>query len=110
MERQLEKWFPTLEFVDKAGYDHVCRETILKFDQKSFTKKCDFNQSKHVGYGRKILNEEEANEHIMNMNYIITDVSLYPMVRLIFKRGSDLLKKYPKRRITKTQREELFNG
>lgn len=109
MEKQIEKWFPDLKFVDEKGYDHIHRKNNMPFDQKTFTKQCNFNQSKHIGYGRDLLDEEAANEHIKNNNYIITDTSTYPMVRLIFKKGSDLLEKYPKRIIPKSKREELFN-
>jgi len=43
-----------------------------------------------------------------NMNYIICDIVDFPRVRVIFRRGKELARAYPKGIISKTKRGELF--
>ena len=54
LERQLEKWFPDLKFVNGHGYDFVSTKTKLKYDAKNFTKGgLRFMPSNQIGAGRQ---------------------------------------------------------
>lgn len=108
LERQLELWFPDLTFVDGKGYDHVDIH-LQKYDAKCFTKcGAKFCPSVMLGAGRSV-NEEKLWEHAMDMIYIFCDVVDFPQVRVVYKKGSDLLK-YPKGSIPFKDRNVLFAG
>lgn len=107
LERQLTKWFPKLTFVDARGYDHVDTEGN-KYDQKCFTKGgLTFAPSNMLGKGRKII-EEEAHEHAKDITYICCDVVDFPIVKVKFAKGSDLIVDYPKCKIPFSKRKEFF--
>lgn len=108
LERQLELWFPDLTFVDGKGYDHVDIH-LQKYDAKCFTKGgAKFCQSVMLGAGRSV-NEEKLWEHATQMIYIFCDVVDFPHVRVIYKKGTDLLN-YPKGSIPFKDRNVLFAG
>jgi hypothetical protein len=108
LERQLELWFPDLTFVDGKGYDHV--DTVFqKYDAKCFTKRgAKFCPSNMLGVGRSV-NEEKLWKHAVDMVYIFCDIVDFPQVRVVYKKGSDLLK-YPKGSIPFKDRNVLFAG
>lgn len=106
-ERQIPKWFPALTFVDKKGYDHVDLDGRC-YDAKGFTNGgCKFMPSRMLGVGRT-FDQEEAQGHAEELIYIIHEIIDFPKVRVIFKRGSDLVKDFPKCSIPKGKREVLF--
>ena len=108
IEKQLEVWFKNLLFEDGKGYDHRCVETDVLYDAKCFTKSgANFSPSVMLGAGRKV-NEEELHEHANVMNYIICDVYEFPKIRVVFKKGEDLIKDYPKGKIPFKDREKIF--
>ena len=108
LEEQLTEWFPDLTFVDGKGYDHVDIENN-QYDQKSFTKRGTiYAPSNMVGKGRKI-DEAVFHAHAKNISYILTDVIDFPTVRVVFKRGSDLLKEYPNGKIPLNARSVIFD-
>lgn len=89
LEKQLENWFPELSFIDGKGYDHIDSNGI-KYDAKCFTKLgAKFCASKYIGVGRK-LNIQEHLEHSCKIIYIFCDIVDFPIVYVIFKKGSDL--------------------
>jgi hypothetical protein len=106
LERQLELWFPDLTFVDGRGYDHV--DTVFqKYDAKCFTKRgAKFCRSNMQGQGRSV-NEEKLWKHAVDMVYIFCDIVDFPQVRVVYKKGSDLLK-YSKGSIPFKDRNVLF--
>lgn len=107
LERQLEVWFPELTFVNAKGHDHLDEQGV-KYDQKCFTKGgLKFMPSTMIGAGRS-LNEEVAQEHANEINYIACDIVDFPVVRVIFKTGSDLVEDYPKCAIPFKDRQKLF--
>jgi len=107
LERQLEKWFPELTFVNAKGYDHVDGKGV-KYDQKCFTKGgLKFMPSTMIGAGRS-LNEEVAQAHANEINYIACDIVDFPIVRVLFKSGADLVAKYPKCSIPFKDRADFF--
>jgi len=109
LERQLTKWYPFLEFVDKRGYDHI-DDKGQKYDQKCFTKGgLTFSPSNMAGKGRVFV-QEEAHEHAKDITYICCDVVDFPTVRVKFAKGEELIQEFPKCKIAYSKREEFFNG
>jgi hypothetical protein len=109
LERQLEQWFPELTFVNAKGYDHLDEDGVM-FDQKCFTKGgLKFMPSTMIGAGRS-LDEEVAQAHANEINYICCDIVDFPSVRVVFKRGSDLVAEYPKCSIPFKNRNFLFDN
>ena len=110
IERQIEIWFPDLTFVNKKGYDHI-DSSGRKYDAKNFTKASGMNFMPSImkGGGRS-YDEEIAHGHAKEMIYIPCDIVDFPIVRVVFKKGSDLLKEYPDCSISMTpeNREWLF--
>jgi hypothetical protein len=108
LEKQLELWFPELTFVDGKGFDFV-DPTNQKYDAKCFTKGgAKFCPSVMLGAGRTV-NEEKLWEHATHMIYIFCDIVDFPQVKVIYKKGTDLLK-YPKGSIPFGDRDVLFAG
>lgn len=106
-ERQIPYWFPELTYVDQKGYDHI-DESGVCYDAKGFTQGgCRFMPSKMIGVGR-VFDAEKAQNHAQELIYIIHEIIDFPKVRLIFKKGSDLVKDFPKCSIPKGKREQLF--
>lgn len=108
LERQLTKWYPELTFVDKKGYDHV-DEQGNKYDQKCFTKGGLGFAPSHMGGKGRVFVQEEAHEHAKDITYICCDIVAFPTVRVKFARGEDLIKQFPKCKISFAKREEFFS-
>lgn len=109
LERQLTKWYPFLEFVDKRGYDHIDNEE-QKYDQKCFTKGGLGFAPSHMGGKGRVFNKEEAHAHAKDIIYICCDVVDFPTVRVKFAKGEELIQEFPKCKIAYSKREEFFNG
>jgi hypothetical protein len=112
IEYQLTHWFPNLERVDQTGFDLIDHSAEKrKIDQKSFTKHgCNFAPSNMIGKGRSV-EIWEATSHAKSIDYVITDVVEFPIVRLKFFKGYDLIERYPNLKIPKSNkaRRELFD-
>jgi hypothetical protein len=107
LEHYIPIWFPEVKFVDKKGYDHI-DENNIKYDLKGFTKGgASYAPSKMKGAGRKI-NKVEMHAHAKTINYIFSDITEFPKVRIIFKTGEDVVNDYPSGDINHNQREKLF--
>jgi len=111
LENHIPLWFPELKFVDADGYDHVDVATeSQKWDLKGFTKGgASYVPSSMIGAGRKI-NITEAHRHAQTIDYIFSDVTEFPKVRIQFKKGSDLIQEFPTGHIGKKHRDRLFNA
>jgi hypothetical protein len=111
LEHYVPIWFPDLEFVDQKGYDHVDKATReKKWDLKGFTKGgASFVPSSMLGAGRKI-NLQEAQAHARTIDYIFSDVTEFPKVRIQFRHGSQLVNEFPNCAIKKADKNKLFNG
>jgi hypothetical protein len=107
LERQLTKWFPKLTFVDKKGHDHLDEEGN-KYDQKCFTKGGLGFAPSHMGGKGRVFVQEEAHEHAKEITYICCDIVDFPLVKVRFAKGSDLIKEFPKCRIPFKMRNEFF--
>jgi len=107
LERQLTKWFPKLTFVDGRGHDHLDEEGN-KYDQKCFTKGgLGFAPSNMAGKGRVFV-QEKAHEHAKEITYICCDIVDFPLVKVRFAKGSELIKEFPKCKIPFKMRDEFF--
>ena len=108
LEHTLPSWFPELEFVDQAGYDHIETKTGKKYDLKGFTKGgASYAPSTMLGAGRKI-DIVKLHQHAREIDYVFSDITDFPRVRIVFKRGTDLIESYPTGKIKKDQRAVLF--
>lgn len=113
IEHHIPEWFPELEFVDQKGYDHVDKATgERKWDLKGFTKggAC-YAPSTMLGAGRKIV-IEEVHAHAKQIDYIFSDVTEFPKVRIQFRRGVDMVTEFPTSKVSgsKEGKAKLFNG
>lgn len=107
LERQLEVWFPELTFVNAKGHDHLDPEGNL-YDQKCFTKGGLGFAPSHMGGKGRVFVQEEAHEHAKDVTYICCDIIDFPKVRVVFRRGSDLIVEYPKCKVPFKNRELFF--
>jgi hypothetical protein len=107
LENHLPVWFPELEFVDQDGYDHISK-TGQKYDLKGFTKGgASYAPSAMIGAGRKI-DVTEMHAHANTIDYVFSDITEFPQVRIKFMRGTDMVQQYPSGKIAYKQRLALF--
>jgi hypothetical protein len=108
LENHLPIWFPELDFVDANGHDHVRRADGRKYDLKGFTPRgACYAPSEMLGKGRKIT-LERVHEHAREIDYVFSDITEFPQVRIVFKRGTDMIRDFPSTKIKKTERAKLF--
>lgn len=108
LENVLPIWFPELVFVDAKGHDHVNKITGRKLDAKCFTKGgLTYAPSVMLGAGRKIV-AEEVHKHADEIDYIACDVVEFPLVKIRFVSGKDLVAAYPKCKIPAKDRDSFF--
>jgi hypothetical protein len=109
LEHTIPTWFEDLDFVDSVGYDHVSKTTGRKYDLKGFTKggAC-YAPSTMLGAGRKI-DKVVLHEHAKSIDYILSDITEFPKIRIVFKSGSDLVNTYPTGKISFKSKKVLFN-
>ena len=108
LENILPVWFEDLEYVDQDGYDHVQTSTGRRLDLKGFTRGgASYAPSNMLGAGRKI-DREKLHEHALTIDYILSDITEFPRVRIVFKRGTELVENYPAGKIPTQERERLF--
>lgn len=110
LEHTIPTWFEDLEFVDGVGYDHVSKTTGRKYDLKGFTKGgASYAPSTMLGAGRKI-DKQILHEHAESIDYILSDITEFPKVRIVFKSGSELVNTYPTGKIPFKSKRVLFNA
>ncbi len=108
LEHHLPVWFPELEFVDAKGYDHVRTTDGRRFDLKGFTPRgACYAPSEMLGKGRKIT-ESVVHAHAQEIDYVFSDITEFPKVRIVAKRGTDMVTQFPTTKIKYTQRAQLF--
>lgn len=108
LEHTIPTWFPDLEFVDQDGYDHESKTTGKRYDLKGFTKGgASYAPSNMLGAGRKV-DVEKLHAHAQEIDYILSDITEFPRVRIVFKRGTDLIESYPTGKIDKREKTVLF--
>ena len=108
LEHTIPTWFPDLVFEDGVGYDHTATSTGRRYDLKGFTKSgACYAPSNMLGAGRKI-NKAEVHAHANEIDYIFSDITEFPKVRIIFKSGADMVEQWPSTKIPKKDKEKLF--
>lgn len=108
LEHTLPTWFPEIKFVDQDGYDHINPETGAKYDLKGFTRGgASYAPSNMLGAGRKI-DIAKLHQHAREIDYVFSDITEFPLVRVVFKRGTDLIESYPTGKIHSKHRKVLF--
>lgn len=108
VENALPYWFPELIYVDEDGYDHVHNTTTRKFDLKGFTKGgASYAPSNMIGAGRKI-DEVKMHTHANTIDYIFSDITNFPKIRIIFKSGVKMVLDYPNGKIPFSSKDILF--
>ena len=111
LEIQITKWFPELKRKEvkrgRAKSDHIDDDNNL-YEMKNFTKYgCKVMPSYQYGGSRK-FNFDEYNELAQQTRYIVCDIRLFPVVRVIFKSGSDMVKLFPNGLVDKKQEGLLY--
>jgi hypothetical protein len=109
LEPQLVHWFPELIHIKGCkDHDHI-GASGQKYDAKNFTKNgMQFKPSNQIGTGRQ-FNYTAMAEKAEDMIYIACDIVDFPEVRVIFKKGRDLVEQYPKGEVPKSKRGVLFS-
>lgn len=108
IEKELVNWFPDLkESEDTCGpFDHVLSEQ--KIDHKNCTKGgVKFMPSKMLGTGRT-FDSKEFLEKTEQLDYIITDITTFPIIGVMLKKGTVLAKEFPNGKITLARAKELL--
>lgn len=107
LQEQAKYWFPSLIRKDTKEYDFLDGENN-KYEMKCFTKKgCKFCPSNMIGKGRK-KDENRIKDISKYTSYIICDVTSFPTIQIVFKKGKDLLSEYPKASIKYADRKNIF--
>jgi hypothetical protein len=111
LEIQITKWFSELQRKEikrgRAKSDHIDNDNNL-YEMKNFTKYgCKVMPSYQYGGSRK-FNFDEYNELAQNTRYIVCDIRSFPVVRVIFKFGSDMVKLFPNGLVDKKQEGLLY--
>jgi hypothetical protein len=107
IEQQICVWFPDLTFVGETGYDHVDKSG-RPFDLKGFTTNgAKFQPSSMIGAGRSV-DIDALTEHANSIDYVFSDITEFPIVRIVFKRGSELIQEFPNGNIKPRYRKYLF--
>lgn len=108
LENILPEWFEDLEYVDQDGYDHVQTSTGRKLDLKGFTGGgANYAPSNMLGAGRRV-DRAKLHEHALEIDYILSDITAFPQVKIVFKRGTDLVEHWPSGKIPAYHRKVLF--
>jgi hypothetical protein len=108
LEHTIPVWFPDLVFEDGEGYDHRSLETDRRYDLKGFTRGgASYAPSMMLGAGRKI-DIKALHEHASTIDYIFSDITEFPKVRIVFKRGTDLVEQFPSGKIAPKHKQTLF--
>jgi len=123
VEKLLPKWIPGLVYdptphniyledgkVIRVKPDLRDKETkTVLYDQKAFNLKGgSFTRSSMKGVGRS-FDKEEQNAWAESQNFIWTDFCELPKITIVALTGTECLKRFPKGKITFSQRSELFN-
>ena len=109
LELQLTKWFPELTHVTGCkDHDHV-DQNGTKYDAKNFTRSSGlyFGPSNMRGSKRKFI-QSVAHEKASCLIYICCDIVDFPQVRVLFRKGTELIVEYPKCNISLGKRAVFF--
>jgi hypothetical protein len=109
----IEPWlaanYPLKHITGCKPHDHTdANDTSITYDEKTFTAKgCRFMPSNMIGKGRK-FNQSIFEEKAKKLIYIIVSNVAFPLIKVRFVRGSDLILQYPKGIISSKDRVKFF--
>jgi len=110
IEKWLELNYPIVHVPgckDHDFYDKNHPKTI--YDEKTFTKGgCKFCSSNMLGQGRK-FDEEKFREKTVKMIFCIVSNIAFPLIKIRFMRGKDLIVHYPKGEIPLKDHVKFFD-
>jgi len=113
LELEMTQLFPLLDYVDKNGHDYEMKSEVQDFspkiEMKCFTQRgLKFMPSSMIGVGRKI-DIEKFHEKANDLTYLFCDIVEFPEIKVIFKRGDELIDKFPRGSITYKHRNDVFS-
>jgi hypothetical protein len=111
IEIQITKWFPELQRKEikrgRAKSDHIGQNNVI-YEMKNFTKYgCKLMPSYMYGGSRK-FNFDEYNKLAKDTKYIVCDIRNFPIIKIIFKDGTDIVNLFPKGLADKNQDGLLY--
>jgi hypothetical protein len=110
----IEPWlaanYPIVHVTGCKKFDHVdAHDATIQYDEKTFTLGgCKLMPSNMIGQGRKFDPEVFA-EKAKKLIYIIVSNIAFPLIKVRFMRGSDLIVTYPKGFIPLKDLDKFFN-
>ena len=110
IEKWLEKKYPIIHIPGCKDHDFIdSNNNEIKYDEKTFTKLgCHFCPSNMLGQGRK-FDQEIFQEKAKKLVYCIVSNIHFPVIKVKFARGLDLIAKYPKGKIPLKDHIQFFN-
>jgi len=109
----IEPWlaanYPLNHITGCKPHDHTdANDTSIKYDQKTFTSRgCNFMPSNMIGEGR-MFNQSIFEEKAKQLIYIIVSNVAFPLIKVRFVRGSDLIRTYPFGKISSKDHVKFF--
>jgi hypothetical protein len=110
IEPWLEENYPLKHIRGCKQYDFTdTNDEGIKYDAKTFTRRgCYFVPSNMIGEGRT-FNKKIFEEKAKNLIYIIVSNVHFPEIKIKFVKGSELIKQYPKGKISENDFDKFFN-
>ena len=111
IEKWLEKKYPIIHIPGCKDHDFIdINNSEIKYDEKTFTESsgCNFCPSNMLGQGR-IFDQEIFQEKAKKLVYCIVSNIHFPLIKVKFARGLDLIAKYPKGKIPLKDHIKFFN-
>ena len=110
IEKWLEKKYPIIHITGCKDHDFIdSNNSQIKYDEKTFTKLgCHFCPSNMLGQGRK-FDQEIFQEKAKKLVYCIVSNIHFPVIKVKFARGLDLIAKYPKGKIPLKDHIKFFD-
>jgi hypothetical protein len=109
LERQIPYWFSSLVRQNncKKEYDFEDNSN-KKYEMKTFTKRgCKFCPSNMVGKGRK-FDYNRMKVIASYTDYILCDITEFPIIKIVFKNGNVLLSQYSNTEIKYGEKQNIF--
>ena len=107
IEKWLEKKYPT-PYLDVKITILLILIIAAKYDEKTFTESSGCNFFNKLGQGG-IFDQEIFQEKAKKLVYCIVSNIHFPLIKVKFARGLDLISKYPKGKIPLKDHIKFFN-
>jgi hypothetical protein len=109
MEHQLAQDFGLTHVTGCKGHDLTDPENSdIQYEQKTFTKKgCKLMPSNMIGTGRK-FDKGKFIEKATKLNYIVVSNIEFPIIKIKFVSGSDIISRFPNGKIFIKDHDAFF--